>query len=154
MSAKQNKAIVQRFYQELWNERNLTVADEIFAPNCVTHQLSSGAAIETVPRDPKTVKDHLTEWLEAFPDLRFEVEELLGDGDKVVSRSLMRGTHKGDWHGIPASGKQVTIRMMVTHRIADGQIAEDWVLVESLGFFQQLGLVAATEKIIAGVERQ
>ena len=153
MSAELNKAIVRRFYQEIWNERNLAVADEIFAPGCVTHQLSSGAAIETAPRDPATVKHHVTEWVNSFPDLRFEVEELLADGDRVVSRCVMHGTHEADWHGIAPTGRQVTIRMMVIHRIADGQIAEDWVLVESLGFFQQIGLIASTAEIF-GRERQ
>jgi steroid delta-isomerase-like uncharacterized protein len=147
-STQQNRAVVQRFYQEIWNERNLAVVEEIFAPNCVTHQLSSGAAIETASRDPETVKHHVGEWVKAFPDLRFEVEEVLADGDRVVSRSVMHGTHEGDWHGIAPTGRQVTIRMMVIHRIADGQIAEDWVLVESLGFFQQLGLLQSTGEII------
>jgi steroid delta-isomerase-like uncharacterized protein len=148
MSAELNKAIVRRFYQEIWNERNLTVADEIFAPDCVTHQLSSRAAIETAPRDPATVKHHVAEWVNSFPDLRFEVEELLADGDRVVSRCVMHGAHKADWHGIAPTGREVTIRMMVIHRIADGQIAEDWVLVESLGFFQQLGLIPPTAEIL------
>ncbi len=153
MSTEQNIAIVRRFYQEIWNERNLAVVTEIFAPNCVTHQLSSGAALETAPRDPETVKHHVAEWVQAFPDLRFDVEELLADGDRVVSRCVMHGTHEREWHGIAATGQQVTIRMMVIHRIADGQIMEDWVLVESLGFFQQLGLLPATAEIF-GQERQ
>jgi steroid delta-isomerase-like uncharacterized protein len=149
MSAELNKEVVRRFYQELWNERKMAVVDEIFAPDCVTHQLSSGAAIETASRDPETVKHHVAQWVAAFPDLRFEVEELLADGDRVVSRSVMHGTHEGDWHGIAPTGKQVAIRMMVIHRIAGGQIAEDWVLVESLGFFHQLGLIPSTTEILS-----
>jgi steroid delta-isomerase-like uncharacterized protein len=154
MPVKQNKSIVRRFYQELWNERDLAVADQIFAPECVTHQLSSGMETETAPRDPETVKNHVTYWVDAFPDLRFEVEELLAEEDKVVSRSVMHGTHEGQWHGVAPTGKKVTIRMVVIHRIANGQIAEDWVLVESFGFFQQLGLIPATEEIFAGGERR
>jgi predicted ester cyclase len=95
----------------------------------------------------------VAEWVKAFPDLRFEVEELLADGDKVVSRSVMHGTHEGVWHGIAPTGRQVMIRIMVIHRIAGGQIVEDWVLVESLGFFQQLGLMPPTAEIF-GRERQ
>lgn len=150
MSVEHNKTIVRRFYQELWNERDLCVADEIFAPDCVTHQLSSGTQIEPAARDPETVKLHVADWVKAFPDLRFEVEELLAEEDKVVSRSVMRGTHEGEWHGIAPTGKELTIRMMVIHRIANRQIAEDWVLVESFGFFQQLGLIPGTEEIFAG----
>jgi predicted ester cyclase len=61
----------------------------------------------------------------------------------------MHGTHEAHWHGIAPTGKRVSIRMMVIHRIAEGQIIEDWVLVESLGFFQQLGLVASTAEIFS-----
>jgi predicted ester cyclase len=61
----------------------------------------------------------------------------------------MRGTHDGNWLGVPATDRRVTVRMSVIHRIADGKIAEDWVLVEALGFFQQLGLLPPTEEFIS-----
>lgn len=149
MSTEQNKAIVSRFYDELWNNRQVGVADQIFAPDCVTHQLHSGAELVGVPRGPEAVKHHIAEWLRGFPDLRFEVEQMIVEGDVVVSRSVMRGTHLGNWLGIPPSGKNVSIRMVITHRVVNGRIAEDWVLVEALGFFQQLGLVPETQEILS-----
>ena len=149
MSVELNKAIVTRFYEAVWNDRNLSVADEIFADDCVTHQLHSGAESEGVPRRPGDVKHHVTEWLEAFPDLRFEVEQMLAEGDQVMSRCVMHGTHAGSWNGVPATGKQVSMRMFVVHRIVSGKIVEDWVLVEALGFFQQLGLVPPTQEILS-----
>jgi predicted ester cyclase len=149
MSAEQNKSVVRRFYEELWNGRDLSVADEIFADDCVTHQLQSGAETEGVRRGPAEVKHHVAAWLEGFPDLRFGVEELVAEGDLVVSRAVMRGTHAGAWLGIAPTGRRVSIRMSVTHRIASGKIVEDWVLVEALGFFQQLGLVPPTGEILS-----
>src|SRR5687767_13183488 len=149
MSLEQNKAVVLRFYDELWNERNLSVADEIFAADCVTHQLQSGAAVEGTPRSPEAVKHHIGEWLDGFPDLRFSVEQTLAEEDHVMTRSTMHGTHTGSWLGIAPTGKPVSIRMFVVHRIVNGKIAEDWVLVETLGFFQQLEIVPATEEILA-----
>jgi predicted ester cyclase len=74
---------------------------------------------------------------------------MIAEADHVVSRSVMRGTHTGMWLGIAPTGKQVSIRMMVIHRIAHGRIAEDWVLVESLGLFQQLELIPALQEILA-----
>jgi steroid delta-isomerase-like uncharacterized protein len=154
MSTEQSKAIVTRFYDELWNKRNVSVADEIFAADCVTHQLQSGVEPVGVARGPEAVKHHVAEWLAGFPDLHFSVEQMVTEDDRVVSQSVMRGVHTGVWHGIAPSGKEVSVRMFVTHRIEDGKIAEDWVLVEALGFFQQLGLVPTTQEIMAEAARK
>jgi steroid delta-isomerase-like uncharacterized protein len=149
MSAEESKAIVKRFYEELWNNRALDVADEIIAPDCVTHQLRSGAEVTGASRGPEAVKHHIKDWLTGFPDLRFDVEQMIAEADHVVSRSCLRGTHTGAWLGLAPTNKQVSIRMMVIQKIVNGKIAADWVLVESLGLLQQLGLVAATEEILA-----
>jgi steroid delta-isomerase-like uncharacterized protein len=138
--SEQNRAIVRRFYEELWNQRNVEVADEIFASNCVTHQLQSGAEVSAAPRNPDSVKHHVAEWLAGFPDLRFTVDQMIAEGDRVVSQSVMHGTHTGTWMRLAPTGKAVSIRMMVIHRLVEGKIVEDWVLVEASGFFQQLGL--------------
>jgi steroid delta-isomerase-like uncharacterized protein len=150
MSAEdQSKAVVTRFYEELWNKRNVNIADEIIATDCVTHQLRSGAELVGAPRGPEAIKHHVEEWLKGFPDIHFTVEQMIAEADLVVTRSVMQGTHTGTWLGIAPTGKQVGIRMIVIQRIADGKIAEDWVLVESLGLLQQLGLIQATEEILA-----
>ena len=149
MSAELNKTIALRFYEELWNNRNLEVADEIFAPDCLTHQLQSGGDCAGVSRGPEAVKHHVAEWLAGFSDLQFTVEQIIAEADQVMSRSVMLGSHMGTWLGLAPSGKQVSIRMFVVQRIVNGKIAEDWVLVEALGFFQQLGLAPTTQEILA-----
>ncbi len=73
----------------------------------------------------------------SFPDLRFSVEQTVAEGDRVVSQLRTEGTHQGAWMGISPTGKRLQIRMITIQRIANGKIAEDWVLVESLGFFEQ-----------------
>jgi predicted ester cyclase len=149
MSSEDNIIIVRRFVDELWNDRNLKVADEIFASECLTHQLRSDTEISSAPRDPDTLKKHVSEWLTAFPDLHFTLEQTVAGDDRVASQISMSGTHKGEWMGISPTGKQVRLRMLTIHRIVDGKIVEDWVLVDSLGFFQQLGLVPSREEILA-----
>lgn len=144
-----NFTIVKRFVEELWNGRNLGVADEIFANNCVTHQLRSGSPVTSAPRDPETIKQHVREWLQAFPDLTFSVEQMVASGDRVASHLTMQGTQTGTWMGIAPSGKQISIQMMTIHRIEAGKIVEDWVLVDSFGLFQQLGLVPDPEQLFA-----
>ena len=154
MSAEQGKTVVLRFYNELWNERNLNVADEIFAADCVTHQLQSGAETLGVARNAAAIKQHVSEWLTGFPDLRFTVEQMLVEGERVMTQSVMRGTHTGVWLGIAPTNKEVSVRLFVIHRVADGKIIEDWVLVEALGFFQQLGLVPPTVEVLAPTVRR
>lgn len=142
------KAIAQRFIDELWNERKLDVADEIFAENCITNQLRSGTEPITAPRAPAAVKKQVSEWSSAFPDFRYTVRQMISDGDKVMTQCVASGTHQGTWLGIPATGKAITIETMITHRIVDGKIVEDWVLADFLGLFQQLGLVAPLQEIL------
>src|ERR1700751_4181920 len=127
------KLLMRRFVEELWNERRLDVVDAIFAEDCVTHQLRSGGPVDAVPRGPQAIKEHVAGWIASFPDLRFNVEHMLSEGDRVVMQLLMEGTHRGAWLGIPASGKKMQIRMFTIHRIVRDKIVEDWVLVESLG---------------------
>ena len=148
------KQLINRFVEELWNQRRLEVADAIFAKDCVTHQLRSGVPTDAVPRGPEAIKEHVASWVTSFPDLRFSIEQMLGEGDRVVMQLLMEGTHQGEWMGIPASGKKMQIRMITVHRVVHGKIVEDWVLVESLGFFQQLGVVPDTADLVGNFLRQ
>ncbi|HXX00624.1 MAG TPA: ester cyclase [Candidatus Acidoferrales bacterium] len=149
MPPESNKQIVRRFIDELWNGRKLEVADELFAPDCVTHQLRSGEPDSSTPRPPQHMKEHVAGWLVAFPDLQMTAEGMLAEGDMVATSMVFQGTHLGTWSGVPPTGRRVSIRMVVVHRIADGKICEDWALVESLGFLQQLGLAPSTADMIA-----
>lgn len=149
MTHQANKAIVRRFIEELWNQRKLELADELFAEDCVTHQLRFGNDPAGAPRGPEAMKHHVADWLAAFPDIRFAIEQMVAEGDLVMTQCVMRGTHRADWLGIPATGKSITIQMFVVHRIASGLIAEDWVLIDSFGLFQQLGLVRPAEELLA-----
>lgn len=148
------KQLMRRFVEELWNGRALDVADAIFAKDCVTHQLRSGAPAEAVPRGPQAIKEHVANWIASFPDLHFSIEQILSEGDRVVMQLLMEGTHRGPWLGIPASDKKIQVRMFTIHRIVRDKIVEDWVLVESLGLFQQLGVLPNTADLVENFLRQ
>lgn len=141
------KHIIKRFVEELWNARRLDVADQIFSEDCVTHQLRSGVLPEPAHRGPQAMKEHISGWLMSFPDLRFNIEQMIAEGDLVVSQLVMEGTHQGTWMGISPTGKRLHIRMITIHRIANSKITEDWVLVESLGLFQQLGVLPSTTEL-------
>jgi predicted ester cyclase len=121
------KHIIKRFVEELWNARRLDIADQIFSEDCVTHQLRSGVLAEPAHRGPQAMKEHLSGWLMSFPDLRFNIEQMIAERDHVVSHLVMEGTHQGTWMGISLTGKRLQIRLIAIHRIANSKIAEDWV---------------------------
>lgn len=143
------KHIVVKFVEELWNQRKLDVADSIIDEACQTHQLQSGKPPLSAPRGPAAVKAHVTHWLSAFPDLKFTVEQMFADGDRVLSQLAMDGTQTGEWMGIPPAGKHINIRMITIHRIRTGKIIEDWVLVDSLGLLQQFAALPPTNEILS-----
>ena len=89
------------------------------------------------------LKRHIAQFDAAFPSYQLTAEDMITEGDKVVVRSTFRGTHNGDFMGIPPTGKQVTIPVFLIYRIADDKIAEHWMQADSLGLLQQLGAIPA-----------
>ena len=143
-----NKRVIKRFFFELWNQRKLEIADDIFDDDCHTFQLRSGAPVTSSPRGPESIKNHIAEWLSGFPDLTFTIEQMIAEEDRVSTLLSMDGTHTGHWLGIPPNGKRINIRLMTIHRLRSFKIIEDWVIVESLGFFQQLGIIPETSDLL------
>jgi len=141
--------IVDRFFTEVWNRRQFAVLDEIIDPACVTHQVRSApGVIASTARGPLALREHIEGWLAAFPDITVSTDLRCVCGAQVVSWVTMRGVHTGAWQGVPPTGREVTIRTVVQHRVENGRIIEDWVIVETLGLFQQLGLVQPTPELL------
>ena len=148
MSSEDNKALVRRFYEEVWNKGNVTAVDELIAPNYVNH-FDSPTNVSVPGRFQQSreeTKQFIPQWLTAFPDLHFIVEFQVAEGDLVVTRGTASGTHKGEYRGlefkgIPPTGKQVTWTFTSIDRIADGKIVESWDVWDTLGMLQQLGVV-------------
>ena len=138
MSTEDNKALIRRFYEEVFNKKNLAAIDEFFAPNHVDHTLPPG-----LPGGLEGTKQAISMTLMGFPDLHITVEDMIAEGDKVVTWFTTRGTQQGALGGIPPTGKQVAVSTIEIARIAGGKIVEDWGLDDRLGMLQQLGLVPA-----------
>jgi len=135
MSTDSNKAVVQRFRDAL-NAGDLDGAFAVFAPNAVVHMQS---APEPLTKEGFQQLGRLI--LSAFTGGVATVEEMIADGDKVVSRLTFRGTHTGDLMGIPPTGKSVTISETIINQIADGKIVESWRLFDQMTMMQQLGVI-------------
>ena len=138
MSTEENKALICRFYEEVFNQRNLAALDDFYAPDHIDHTLPPG-----LPVSPEGTKQAIATMLEGFPDLRISIEDMVAEGDKVVTRFTTHGTQQGKLGAIPPTSKQVAVPTIEITRIADGKIVEDWGLDDRLGMLQQLGLVPA-----------
>ncbi len=136
MSVAENKAMYRRYIEEVWNKGNLAVLDEIFAPNYVIHE-----PLPTELPQIEALKQRVTMIHTAFPDHQFTIEDIVAEGDKVVARLTIRGTHKGEFMGIAPTGKQLTVREIEFVRFEGGKLAELWPLVDNLGMMQQLGVI-------------
>jgi steroid delta-isomerase-like uncharacterized protein len=135
--SEQNKAIARRLIAELWNNGNLSVADEIFSPNYEHHDSST----PDFGRGPESEKKRATLYRTAFPDLHLTIEDVIAEGETVMTRWSCRGTHKGDLNGIAPTGKQITISGVTVARASNGKMAESYVNWDALGLMQQLGVV-------------
>lgn len=136
MSA-QNKELVHTTFQEIWNGRNLDIIKERLSRDYVGHSVRE-------IQGPQGAKGFAAAILDAFPDYRYTVEDEICEGDKVVHRWIAKGTHEGEFQGLPPSGKQVTISGISVYRVANGKLVEGWTTADMLGLLQQIGAVPSS----------
>lgn len=137
MSAE-NKAIIGRLYEEVWNKRKLEVLSELVSPSHALHGPNfSGSAI-----GPEAYKGQVSGFLAGFPDLRWTIEDIVAENDRVVACWTFAGTHRGDFMGVPATNKKVSVDGMTIHHITSGKIMDSYSNWDALGLMQQLGVVS------------
>jgi len=136
MSTEDNKALVNRYFNAAWNQGNPAVIDELFAANFHAHNpgVPNGGSREGF-------KQFNSVFRSAFPNLRISQDDVIAEGDQVVTRFTVHGTHQGELQGIPPTGKQMTITGIEIVRVSGGKIVEAWVEFDQLGMLQQLGVV-------------
>ena len=132
------KALAQRWFTEVMNEGKLEVINEICSQDFVDHDPLPG----TSP-DFAGLKDFVTQVRSAFPDIETTAEDILVEGDRLAVRSTIRGTHKGDFMGIPASGKKVEVSNYDFVRFENDQAAEHWGTIDSAALMEQIGATPA-----------
>jgi predicted ester cyclase len=135
MSAEENKATIRRWVEEAWNTGNFASADGMYTATYVLHD--SSGPIE----GPTGLTQFIIMFRIAFPDLHMTIEDQITEGDKVAWRFTTRGTHTGEFMGIPPTGKQVTVTGMVCSRFAGSKWEEDWSNFDALGMLQQFGVI-------------
>lgn len=133
--SEQNKALVRRFYDEVFGKRNIALIDALSAPNFTDHTPAPGQAPGV-----QGIKDVVQMFVKAFPDLRVVVEEMVAEGDLVAARFRMEGTHQGDLFGTPPTGKRVTFRGLDMVRVKDGKATDVWHYGDDMVVMAQLGV--------------
>lgn len=139
MSVEKNKEIVRGFFAA-FDAGDLDRAAAHFAPDATVH--NTGAPD---PLNLEGFKQFGAVFVAAFPGGSHTFEQMIGDGDKVVTQAIYHGTHTGDLMGIPPTGKQVAVSAMIIDQLADGKIVESWRIFDQMGMMQQLGVIPAPQ---------
>ncbi len=134
--SEENKALDRRWFQEVWNQGSVASYEELASPDLVVHNPPPG-----ITGDFEGVKQAISIHRTGYPDMHFTIEEQVAEGDKVVSLWTITGTHKGEWVGIPPTGKQISIHGMSLQRYQGGKMVEGWLAMDMLGWMQQIGVV-------------
>jgi steroid delta-isomerase-like uncharacterized protein len=121
----------------------MSVIDELLDPSYVNHNMPAPAP------GNEGFKQVIMMFRNAYPDLHVTVEDVIAEGDKVASRGTWRGTHQGEFMGVPATGKQVAVSYSDIWRVENGKFVENWVQMDLLGLMQQLGVVPAHGQAIS-----
>lgn len=136
-SGSDSGAPLRRFFDELWNERRLDLIDELLAPDHVWH--TPAHPVPVVGR--AGFRAYAGRILSGFPDVRLTIEALLVDGDQAVARVSMRGTHTGEYMGIPPTGRTIETSQIVVALLRNGRLQTTWQEVDALRILTQLGAV-------------
>ena len=144
MSEEENKALMRRYYEQIdkatKDKRGPSFLDDFVAPNFVNHNPSPGFT-----PDLEGLKQAYDHFLAASPDGYHVVEDMIAEGDKVVTRLSAHGTQTGELFGIPPTDERFSTTAIAIHRIANGKIVEHWSELYNLGVMQQLGVVPPPE---------
>ena len=138
MSAEENKTLVRRYIEEVWDKKNVAALDEFLAS---TYQRYTSP--NTTPLNREGQKQRLAGIRTAFPDITLTLEEIFAEGDRVAFRSTIRGTHQNIFQGIPPTGRQVTVSLLDIVRVEDSKIIEHWGGPDFLDWLKQLGAVVS-----------
>jgi steroid delta-isomerase-like uncharacterized protein len=139
--SERNKAAFRRFHDAANSgdaELLAKTIDEIFMPDVILR-----TPLPVQATGAQAIKEVFARLHRAFPDLHVTVEDLIEEGDKVVGRNSVRGTHQGEYMGLPPTGKPVSYNEIIIFRFADGRIAETWGVVDVLAQLRQLGAFPA-----------
>jgi len=131
--ASVNKGLVRRFYKEVFVDWNMASVDDVVSPRFISHDWPKGG-----PAGPQAFRNFYAAIRRAVPDARYEIDDLIGEGDRVVVRWRMLGTHEGDFEGIAPTGRAITLKGIAIYRVQDGRLMERWVVSDLHGLLEEI----------------
>jgi len=132
-----NKDLVRRFYKEVYVDWNMALVDEVVSPQFVSHDWPQGG-----PTGPRAFRDYYSAIRSAVPDAHYEVDDLIAEGDRVVVRWRLLGTHKGNFRGIAPTGRSITLKGIAIYRLEDRKLIERWVVSDLHGLLEEIGALS------------
>ncbi len=136
--SEQNKTLIRRVIEEMWNQRKVELANEFYSEEFIGHDPNNPGV-----RGPEGIREIVLKYVHAFPDTQFSIDDMVAEGDRVAMRWTAIGTHDGDLDGMAPSGKPISVSGMSIDRIVDGKIVEEWSAWDALGMMQQIGVIPA-----------
>ncbi len=130
--AAANKALVRRFYKEVYADWNMAMVDEVVSPEFTSHDWP-----EHGPTGPQAFRDYYAAIRAAVPDTRYEVDDLIAEGDRVVVRWRLLGTHQGNFRGIAPTGRLIVLKGVAIYRVEGGKLMERWVVSDLYGALEK-----------------
>jgi predicted ester cyclase len=128
-----NKRLVRRFYKEVYGDWNMSLVDEVVSPRFTSHDWPEGA-----PTGPEGFRAFYSAIRTALPDARYEVDDMIAEGDKVVVRWRLLGTHQGDFRGIAPTGRAIALKGIAIYRVDGGMLMERWVVTDLHGLLEEI----------------
>lgn len=136
-SRSNNETIIRRYYNEVWNAGKLNVLDELLAKEYINHTPSTPHP----PKGPEGLKPIVAAIRQAFPDLHYEIKDVIVNDTMAVARVIMTGTQTNSLFGLAPSGKKVSVNQITIEKIIKGKIVEHWRVTDELTLMKQLGFV-------------
>ena len=142
--AAANKKLIRRFYKEVYGDWSMAMVDEVLSPRFMSHDWP-----EDGPRGRRGFEVFYSAIRAALPDARYEVDDMVAEGDKVVVRWRLLGTHQGDFRGIVPTGQSIALKGIAIYRVEGGQLMERWVVTDLHGLLEEMRESAALQPIPA-----
>ena len=137
--SQENRDMIRRWFDEVWNKGNADAIDEMFDEQGIAHGLSAETGAPMV--GPAAFREFHAKFREAFPDIHVEIDDVVAEGDKVAARCTVTGNHLGDSLGLPATNNPVEFEGMAIVRVKDGKIVEGWNTFDFTKLYRQIGRI-------------
>lgn len=140
MAERLQKRIAELYFYKIWNQRDFRLTPYLFSDQCITRHICSSGGAEQVS-NAEEINNYIRQWIKGFPNLQVRINRIVGDPLHISTYCTFVGTHHGPWQGIEPTGKPVAIDIIMIHKLCNGKIVENLIMIDYLGIYKQLGVL-------------